>query len=382
MKYALLYLLWIIIILPKELQMIVLLIFTIILLKEGKNFRLKKDTITFGLFLYIGINFFSILFNVVSGEHAIIRIFAALNTAIIWLVALLLYNIYSAVPLEKKYIINAYRFNYMILLCMTALYIICRKNNTNISFLSRNLIYIFWDDIRIMAFMEYATLVIAFIIIIFPIMTMWENRFHILFIEYLLLGITVMVSKSRTGYIVYILSGAVLIFSMCSKRMILVSIGLVVNGCILFNQKIFTAGMSLWNKLINMRAGSNQSRFSIYQESIEKFSESIIWGCGIKDVGSAGYPLGSHCTYLGILYRTGIIGFIITVFIFIEILRHILQTYKKTKNSNFLRSSILFSIIFVFLLTEDIDGANWLLAFWSIDLGILLNPQIWREGGA
>lgn len=43
----------------------------------------------------------------------------------------------------------------------------------------------------------------------------------------------------------------------------------------------------------------------------------------------------------------------------------------------YLRSVLLFLVMFVFALTEDIDGANWLLAFWSINLGILMNKGLW-----
>lgn len=377
LEYVLLCLMWAIIVLPKELQLLILLGISLVLLRTRKDFALKKNAITIGLILYISINIISVLLNMVSGEHALSRIFASLNTVAIWVIALLLYNIYSGMTLDKKRVTKIYQFNGMLLLLMIPLYILCRITGVNIKFLSRTFVYMYLDDIRIMAFMEYATLVIAFILLVFPLISMCESNVRILLLEYILFGIITVASKSRTGYVVYMLMGAIILITTCSKRILRILGILAIGGSILFFEKIYETIISLLNKLVYMRAGSSQSRMTIYQETLENFLQSPIWGCGIKDIGKAGYPLGSHCTYLGILYRSGILGFIIMSFVFISILFGFWHIYKTNRSRIYLRSVLLFLVMFVFALTEDIDGANWLLVFWSINLGILMNKGLW-----
>lgn len=62
--------------------------------------------------------------------------------------------------------------------------------------------------------------------------------------------------------------------------------------------------------------GTVVSRFSIYQHTLEDLIRRPLWGWGTeRDIEGIKIPLGSHSFYLALLYRFGIIGFGIYLFI-------------------------------------------------------------------
>ena len=66
------------------------------------------------------------------------------------------------------------------------------------------------------------------------------------------------------------------------------------------------------NKLIFARGtGSAEDRMRIYSETIDQFKEHpwIGWGTQRKSIDGLTYSAGSHSTYLGILYKHGLLGF-------------------------------------------------------------------------
>lgn len=74
------------------------------------------------------------------------------------------------------------------------------------------------------------------------------------------------------------------------------------------------------HSFILARAGSNHTRIQIYLESIKlAFENSPVWGMGIKHISETGYPLGSHSTYIGVFYKTGVTGTLLFVCILLEI---------------------------------------------------------------
>ena len=121
--------------------------------------------------------------------------------------------------------------------------------------------------------------------------------------------------------------------------------------------------MALANAIFNVRPGSNFDRMRIYTETVNRISEtSWIIGAGIKEMNSAGvYPLGSHCTYLGILYKSGILGGICFVIGLAMTIKETLAKSLKHKSLFNLLFLSMLALLLVLCLIEDIDGSDWLL---------------------
>jgi len=123
--------------------------------------------------------------------------------------------------------------------------------------------------------------------------------------------------------------------------------------------------------LINSRAGSNNTRMQIYSESIVlTFTKSPIWGLGIKKISESGYPLGSHSTYIGVFYKTGIIGTLIFTGVLISIIRILIKVHNKT---TFQAEAIFLLMLLLEFAVEDIDGADWVIVLLFAIIGIIAN---------
>lgn len=125
--------------------------------------------------------------------------------------------------------------------------------------------------------------------------------------------------------------------------------------------------MGIFSSVLSYRGDSNSTRMMIYTKSINKFlAESPIWGCGIKEVISGtGLPYGSHSTYLGMFYKTGIVGGVLYLLATaIAVVKLIIQK----DNTKFkIRITFCFLIIFALMILEDLDGANWnIVIFMSL----------------
>jgi len=121
--------------------------------------------------------------------------------------------------------------------------------------------------------------------------------------------------------------------------------------------------------IVNMREGSNNTRMSIYLNSIEMaLYRNPFIGVGIKDYVN-GFPLGSHCTYIGVFFKTGLIGLGLFMFIILLLTEKIL----KSKESRFVKFIFLyFAVFFIF---EDLDGANWLITMFFTFTAYYLNSN-------
>ena len=115
--------------------------------------------------------------------------------------------------------------------------------------------------------------------------------------------------------------------------------------------------------IFNVRPGSNSDRIRIYTDIINEISEtSWIIGAGVKEMNETGvYPLGSHCTYLGILYKTGILGGISTAIGFASAIIMIVRRSLRYKDWSALLFICLTALLMLFFAVEDIDGADWLI---------------------
>ena len=58
-------------------------------------------------------------------------------------------------------------------------------------------------------------------------------------------------------------------------------------------------------------AGSVDARSAVYRSTVSGFLERPLLGWGTeRDIPGQRYPAGSHSTYLGVLYKHGLVGFV------------------------------------------------------------------------
>ena len=102
-------------------------------------------------------------------------------------------------------------------------------------------------------------------------------------------------------------------------------------------------------------------RSAIYSLSINRtIDDSLLIGNGIKEIFN-GYPLGSHSTFIGFFYKTGLIGTIVAITAFALLYIEFYRILRQEEKVIYLISAFC---VLIFMMTEDLDGANWLLALY------------------
>lgn len=102
------------------------------------------------------------------------------------------------------------------------------------------------------------------------------------------------------------------------------------------------------------------------------WDNSPLLGMGIKDyIEGSIYPYGSHSTYLGYFYKIGILGGFIYLLSFVVILYRLIKL-NNNKFSDYLRVISAFCVL-LWMILEDIDGANWAICIFYSVLGQIKN---------
>lgn len=380
---------WLIIVLPKALQLFVLLgVLFYYLLKVGFEISIPKYIKYF--FAFSVVNSLAILFNTVLGGHSFSRIVAAINTNLVWYVALLFFcAIYSSNTRIDYNKIGKYCFyNLLILLCIFAFSYVLGLTSIKL-FETRE----FWaldyinglEAMRFCGLFEYSTLIGYFTVLNLPFAFYYLYNKKLVttsVIFTLLCYIPIYKSNSRMSmvfaffeilvcfYVVFVNSK----ISVNAKSIILI---LAVVACLLFlvfkNEVIY----GYVEKLFAMREGSNSMRMYIYtQSTLIAWNKSPLIGIGIKEM-IGDYPLGSHSTYIGVFYKTGILGSLFFIMGLFSMIKSQYKNARKSKHS-FARFFFVSIIIFLFMLfTEDLDGVEWLaVLFFVIEALILKSNRV------
>lgn len=121
--------------------------------------------------------------------------------------------------------------------------------------------------------------------------------------------------------------------------------------------------------MLSLRQGSNDSRMALYRMSIEQL-QGMEWlvGKGLKPrYEFKAFPLGSHSTYVSLLYKTGLLGFLIFCASQISLIWRwfCLKNSAVAENEHYYFWQALGLVILsmsLWMITEDIDAPQ-LLAF-------------------
>lgn len=387
--YSLIRFLWILVLLPKEAQFAA---YTSIVIwysvRNRKLIRLNRVTACF--LAYAGIHLISIIIAVAVRDYPIVRIAAAINTCGIWLLAIWITGIISEseeIDLDRigRYCTINFSILFMVFIITFFFPDIYIFNG-----MERRLTWT-WDLLssgettRFIGLFEYPALVSFFTLLQFPYAFRYlsESRYKWsclilipmvlapVFMTYSRMGILVngMMAFAAVNY--FILKNGVR-----PKRLMVIYgiLFLLLLVCIAIKMDEI---MALIYNILHVRPGSNSDRMRIYTETVNRISEtSWIVGAGIKEMNSAGaYPLGSHCTYLGIIFKSGILGGICFT---AGLAGTIVNAVKKTARSHDLFDIlmlVMLILVMVFCILEDIDGADWLLVMTMGVITVWINQE-------
>ena len=305
-------------------------------------------------FVVFAIYALSIMINLIVSNHQTSRVLATLNTLIISLVALQYYALFSRIEIDTKKIGQYALWNMLILLCFLGIYLFI-SNWKNITFFGYSLSAV--DTIkgangRFVGFFAYVNLVTLFSIVMLPFAIEYLNQKSKIY-SFFVLVINLLFSyfaRSRSGQLIILLIIALYTFDFLklkiqkkSRRLFVAVTGLLI--CVI--------GLALWpviyaklQGVFLSRAESNSMRFMLYKKSFERMLvNNPLLGMGIKDLyQDTIYPYGSHSSYIGYFYKTGLIGGSIYLLAVCEFIKKMAKWRKK----NFIR-------LYVFLL------CNWTL---------------------
>jgi hypothetical protein len=377
--YLLFQYLWILVLCPKELQFFLLLIY-VILINTDDLHRLKyyPDTLFVLMLSFSVIHMFSIIINAIFCQTEPVRIAAAFNTALIWIIAAFAYSYFKNHKVKLERICRLSCINLLILIGLACLSLICFYilKNSDTSIFGIDLYGIDWfkgkPHLRFKGGMEYNNLVVILYVLLLPLAFSYlKQKSRVFSFAFLLASfIPVILSLSRSGYLI-ISTAYLLVFLLCKghkrKDYLLLAVFIVVFLGLLF---MYAENIKdIMESLIFARTGSNHTRMQIYFESVGlTLKNSPIWGMGIKHISESGYPLGSHSTYIGVFYKTGIGG----TFVFAGILTGILKILLSRKENKTIRAEAIFIfMLFLEFLFEDMDGADWVIVLLFSVIGII-----------
>ena len=371
------YLLWLYLLLPKAAQLLFAAFYIVYLF--FLFFRIiKVDKVAKLMWALAVIHFFAIGVNIIYRNPDADRVMAAINTMLLWVIAPLYYiyyKYYFAGDSKKIGMACCLNLSILVVLGCISLNLFYISGMSSFSVGGKTLFETTYLNttavIRFRGLLDYSNMTVFLVIIMF-IGSMQFMRKSTGFSIWIILAsiFCILIIHSRSGYVMFFLSLGWYLFSKIPKNK--KNIAMLVIG-------IFLIGVLtiFWDSIINFifdviiygNLSSNNLRIEIIITSIRRtLAESPLWGLGIKEYLYDGFPLGSHSTYVGFFYKTGIIGLIIGITIFV------VANYRVVKHG---RKGIkielyffLFSLIILFAI-EDVDGTNWSIFLYFSMLALL-----------
>ncbi len=374
--YLLFSLFWIIALLPKTVQFLPLLLIALLAF-DRRRFR-RMDRFSKLQLLWLAVYLVSIGVNILLRQHTFGRILAAGNTFMASAFGLVLYISFRGMKVDFRRLGKICFINTMILLAIYVLY----KIAPMITFLGRPLskddFYNGVTTLRFAGFLDYTNLILFFVLFSFPFAVVYIENKHLLWkIVYVLaLFVALEETHSRSALLVYTtMSGIYLVFQnkklyrfyqSQKKRFFLIALAVTLVGVVVFHKPL----ISILEGILGARTGSNNIRMTIYKASLNRMiREMPLIGLGTKEIfGTTPYPYGSHSTYIGVLYRTGILGGILYFISLTLAVWKMLKDKRKSFRVFFCKLALLGAL--ALMLLEDIDGVIWCACYFYVFLAL------------
>lgn len=381
--YALFKYFWILVILPKAVQLLALgALMCLIWCKSGREKSLDKFTLLQLFFALIyGV---SILVNAIAGAHAFSRIAASINTWTITVIAISLYHLYLHAQLDLMRLGKYCLFDLLILVLWWLIYKLT-EGSVSLSILGHGLAGEDWVNgictSRFLGYLDYANLVVFCVLFFYPLAVICLDRHKLCALALTVVLFPVInATNSRTGLVLYfLLFLAYFLFELqksfftfyTKRKYALFAITILAAAAVVavgLNQIV-----NVLSRFMSMREGSNSMRMTIYATSLETmWKKSPFIGIGIKDMIGA-YPLGSHSTYVGVFYKAGILGG--TLYIISMFYVGLKVILGKDRSNHMITMKICLAAVLLLMSLEDIDGANWCVCIFYILLALLQSQK-------
>ena len=306
------------------------------------------------------INFLSsILFVLFHPNTDFVRFLASMNTILTRAVPAVLFtdkNLFKTI--DKSKIIRAAKFNLIIFFLLTIFALYFMNKDQNFVIFGKTLFIKDWingqETKRLTLFMQYASLITFFVFYNLGFLLL-NSKCNIINTVYIICCFApVYFSYSRiciVAYVIFVLFYLMHLIKLKLKKGTLIII-LLIAFFLIFCLLNYNRILNLISEILNSREGSNSLRFDLYYSSFEfTVDTNLLLGCGVKVMFSTAVPYGSHNTFLGVFYKTGLLGFTIFIILYFYLLWRLL----KKKNLILIGFFLSLSLIMIF---EDVDGTN------------------------
>jgi putative inorganic carbon (hco3(-)) transporter len=217
----------------------------------------------------------------------------------------------------------------------------------------RNIYYLGWDDhlFRLTStFFDPNFAAACISLLCFSISIFFFSYFHTiqnkLFLGglYIFAFISLLLTYSRSGFVMFAIGTIISFFLLNKKRLILVILGCLAFGIFLIPKNLGSSGVELW------RTASIFARTEAAKQAINIFFDHPLFGIGFnayryvqREYGFADDSnwqvshsgAGTDNSFLFVLATTGLVGFGAFVYLWYTLISKTYMTYKSTKTNNF-----------------------------------------------
>lgn len=388
-EYIIFTFLWPLLIMPKTISLGTFLLIGLVLCYKNKS-KLLIDKITITMWVMCTIHIISIMHNAMFLNSDTSRIPAAINTALLWFVAGLFYSVYRCIGTK----LNIDTIGYICCINIVVLFVLgiftaylwFVRGELNYVIFGRALFDTTYLDgeagTKFIGLNEFSNMNLFFVMLMVMLSYTYLKKRKLITKTAILVmaSICVLLIHSRSGYVLFAISIFYMYYGFVPRKYkkVLLFVVILMTG-VVFSLEFRELYLLFNNKILNGNVSSNNFRLLLlttsWQEALEK---SPIIGMGIKRYLFEGYPLGSHSTYIGFFYKTGIVGLILGLFVIIKLNYNVCK--RIVCNTDF-KPMLVFLISFIVLFAiEDVDGANWSIVLYFTSLALLYSNNYEKRG--
>lgn len=145
----------------------------------------------------------------------------------------------------------------------------------------------------------------------------------------------------------------------------------------IFSTQLSNAATEFVDAFYSSRPDSSRVRAALQRVGIEGWKEAPIWGHGTQKPGPpvlANLPIGSHHTWVGLLYTKGLVGFMALL---VPVLCSFVELLIKARNSKIAETSLsILLILLLFSVGEQIDILGYICWPGLIIMGIAFKQNL------